>query len=145
MKILYSLFFVLAFMSGLNAQDTDVTKRFQLDYENGDIVATSEEKEQHSPKLIKTTTSYQDNIFAVFQMDANKPNTAQMLEKGISYVKFSSINGSVKRGDYVTSSDIPGTAMKATQSGKTIGVALEDSKGESQLIKILVQPLWITF
>ncbi|HSW48296.1 MAG TPA: hypothetical protein VLG67_04415, partial [Candidatus Saccharimonadales bacterium] len=41
-------------------------------------------------------------------------------------VKVSSINGSIKAGDYLTSSAIPGVAMKATRPGQMIGKALED-------------------
>ncbi|KKT41075.1 MAG: hypothetical protein UW30_C0012G0001, partial [Candidatus Giovannonibacteria bacterium GW2011_GWA2_44_13b] len=40
-------------------------------------------------------------------------------------VKISDENGPVKPGDRLTSSSIPGIAMKATSSGMTVGVALE--------------------
>lgn len=39
-------------------------------------------------------------------------------------VKVSSHNGPIKAGDFLTSSDIPGVAMKATQAGPIIGQAL---------------------
>ena len=38
--------------------------------------------------------------------------------------------GPVKSGDYLTSSSIPGVAMKATKAGPVIGQALEDYNGE---------------
>ena len=41
-------------------------------------------------------------------------------------VKVSSINGDIKAGDSITSSDIPGVGMKATKAGRVVGIALED-------------------
>ncbi len=41
-------------------------------------------------------------------------------------VKISLENGSIKAGDLLTSSSIPGVAMKATRTGTIIGKALED-------------------
>ncbi len=41
-------------------------------------------------------------------------------------VNVSNKNGAIHTGDYLTSSDIPGYAMKATKPGPTIGIALED-------------------
>ena len=41
-------------------------------------------------------------------------------------VKVSLENGPIKAGDYLTTSSIPGVAMKATKAGQMIGKALED-------------------
>jgi hypothetical protein len=41
-------------------------------------------------------------------------------------VKVTDENGTIKAGDLLTSSSTPGYAMKATQAGRVIGVALED-------------------
>lgn len=50
-------------------------------------------------------------------------------------VNVSLENGSIKPGDFLTSSSKPGVAMKATKPGPTIGIALEtyDGKGESSI------------
>ena len=48
-------------------------------------------------------------------------------------VKFSMENGPVKAGDYLTSSSIPGYAMRATGAGPTIGKALADSIPEQDM------------
>jgi hypothetical protein len=45
-------------------------------------------------------------------------------------VKVSNENGVIKKGDYLTSSSVPGVAMKATDAGRVIGIALEDYEGE---------------
>lgn len=45
-------------------------------------------------------------------------------------VKVSAKNGEIKIGDPITSSDIPGVAMKATTAGKIIGTAMEKFDGD---------------
>ncbi|MDP4001275.1 MAG: hypothetical protein Q8P83_03470, partial [bacterium] len=47
-------------------------------------------------------------------------------------VKFSNENGDIKKGDRLTlSKTIPGYAMKQTRRGQSIGIALEDSKQQT--------------
>ncbi|MEX0895396.1 MAG: hypothetical protein WDZ94_00480 [Patescibacteria group bacterium] len=46
-----------------------------------------------------------------------------MLKAGITNVKVSMSNGEIRVGDYITTSQISGVAMKATKSGFVIGVA----------------------
>ncbi len=46
-------------------------------------------------------------------------------------VKVSTESGPIKIGDRITSSSIPGTGMKATTSGVTVGIALEGYDGTS--------------
>ena len=53
-------------------------------------------------------------------------------------VKVSGANGAIKPGDYLTSSDIPGYAMKATQAGPTIGKALGYFSGDTGKVLVLV-------
>jgi len=88
--------------------------------------------EQYSPYLLGV---YFDENPEVMQ-DPRK-YIIPVKTKGMSFVKFSDVNGDVKKGDPVTSSDIPGVAMKATESGMILGVALEDANS-SQLLKIRV-------
>ena len=47
-------------------------------------------------------------------------------------VKVSTKNGDIKPGDYITTSDIPGIGMKATEPGRVIGKALTGLSGESE-------------
>jgi hypothetical protein len=47
-------------------------------------------------------------------------------------VKVSTKNGDIKPGDYITTSDIPGVGMKATEPGRVIGKALTGLTGEEQ-------------
>jgi hypothetical protein len=48
-------------------------------------------------------------------------------------VKVSNANGVIKAGDYLTSSDKPGVAVKAVSPGKVIGVALQSPKFNGEL------------
>ncbi|MCA9055370.1 MAG: hypothetical protein KDA75_16125, partial [Planctomycetaceae bacterium] len=50
--------------------------------------------------------------------------------------------GHIIAGDYLSPSPIPGVAMKATQAGPTVGVALEDFDGEQGQVQMLVQRGW---
>ncbi len=45
-------------------------------------------------------------------------------------VKVSTINGEIKAGDALTSSNIPGAAMKATKTGPILGIAMRGFSGE---------------
>ena len=54
-------------------------------------------------------------------------------------VKVTTKNGSIKKGDLLTLSSIPGVAMKTNKAGQIIGAALEDYAGASdQIGKVLV-------
>jgi hypothetical protein len=50
------------------------------------------------------------------------------------------VTGTVKVGDHLTASQIPGTAMAMTRPGHSIGVALEASSGSGDKIMVMIQP-----
>lgn len=55
-------------------------------------------------------------------------------------VKVSTKNGEIRPGDYITTSDIPGVGMKATEAGHVIGKALTSLSGTGQgTIGIFIQ------
>lgn len=49
-----------------------------------------------------------------------------VINAGGGYVLVSTINGPIKKGDYITSSTIPGVGQKAIKAGYTIGAAESD-------------------
>lgn len=51
-----------------------------------------------------------------------------VISSGKVYVRF---EGSINKGDYVTTSEKPGVAVKATHNGYVLGTALEDFAGPS--------------
>jgi hypothetical protein len=55
-----------------------------------------------------------------------------VINSGEDYVLVSTINGSIKKGDYITSSTIPGVGQKATGVGNTIGIAEDNFSATSK-------------
>lgn len=55
-------------------------------------------------------------------------------------VKVSTKNGDIKPGDYITTSDIPGVGMKATEAGRVIGKALTGLSGvDTGVVGVFIQ------
>lgn len=48
-----------------------------------------------------------------------------VITSGIGYVLVSTINGPIKKGDFITTSSIPGVGQRATELENTIGIAEE--------------------
>jgi hypothetical protein len=57
-------------------------------------------------------------------------------------VKVVAEGGSISIGDYLTTSSTPGVAMKATQAGRVIGMALEAWNGEKDTVMVQVNNSW---
>jgi hypothetical protein len=59
-------------------------------------------------------------------------------------VKISFENGDIKKGDYLTSSSIPGKAAKANKQGRVIGISLESATQDSNKtqVMLLINPHW---
>lgn len=102
--------------------------------ENGDEISTK-------GVLRKSHGPYERKLIGVISSDpgvllGNKDASAEdaVLQRHLALtgrvpVKVSSENGVIKTGDYLTSSSIPGVAMKAVKSGVVVGQALEDYNG----------------
>ncbi len=103
--------------------------------EPGDVVIPAQDG--NSQAIIKSTSSYQKMIIGVVSTapgvlmnsdakpDGTHPNLYPLALAGRVPMKVSTQNGPINIGDYLTSSSIPGVAMKATKPGETIGKALE--------------------
>lgn len=66
-------------------------------------------------------------------------NSKPVISMGRADVRVSSINGNISKGDFITSSKLPGVGQKATKSGNIVGVALEDySSGDVNEIGTIV-------
>jgi F0F1-type ATP synthase membrane subunit c/vacuolar-type H+-ATPase subunit K len=82
---------------------------------------------------IKTNIPYDSQILGVVSSDAaiilnstSSENGVPVISTGTVYVLVSSLEGPIKKGDLVTSSTMPGVAVKATKEGYVLGSALED-------------------
>ncbi len=82
---------------------------------------------------ILSITPYDPQIMGVVSRDAailldttTGKNGVPVISDGIVYILVSTQQGNITRGDLITSSTIPGVAVKATKSGYVLGEALED-------------------
>lgn len=96
----------------------------------GDILITTNEG------LVLANATYSNRIFGVLQNDSvmiykDVNNTGTPVARaGIAQVNVTTINGPIKKGDFITSSPLAGKGMKAVQSGYVLGTALDDFSGE---------------
>lgn len=122
---------------------------------SGDVVTITDEKnptpDDTDPFVLrKSTKPYDQNLAGVISKYAEEGNNANGYKRSSDYhavaligrvpVKISSINGSIRVGDYLTASSIPGVAQKATKPGTMIGKALEsyDSTNTQDIGQIMV-------
>lgn len=96
---------------------------------------------------ILSKTPYDTQIYGVItkkpamSFGSDKQKSAKpVITEGKTYLTVSTINGSIKEKDFVTSSSLPGVGQKATEPGFVLGTALESyaQKDPKKLSKILV-------
>lgn len=136
----YLLFFTIIlstlYILPVNAQ-SDIAATYDLSGENiqsGDILIYKPET-----GISKSVIPYDFNIFGVKQdtpiavfRRIDKTGNA-VARSGIAQVNITTINGSIKTGDRITSSQIPGFGMKTGTSGYVLGVAMssfEETDGQ---------------
>ena len=97
--------------------------------EAGDLVASDSQNSEH---VVKSQTQYQQSLLGVVStnpgitLNSRQANGKPIALSGRVPVKVNTQNGPIKKGDPLTSSSTPGVAMKATQYGRIVGMALED-------------------
>lgn len=84
-------------------------------------------------EYILSIEAYDSNMFGIvsgepslYLEDRNLESYVLVGSKGEMDVRVSTKNGTIQRGDYLTSSEIPGVAQKADKSGRVLGIALDD-------------------
>lgn len=94
-----------------------------------------------------TSTAYESNMYgvytqspAIFLQNTADPQTKPVTTSGKANVLVSSINGNIKKNDFITTSTIKGIGEKATRNGMVLGTALQDYSNSNQKAtgKILV-------
>ena len=143
LKIVIVLFLFGVFPSMLFAQEIEpgsiATNNPIVDKEakSGDVLSKSDEG------LIRSKSSYDKNMFGVvvenpsIVLNKASSDTVPVISYGEVLVTVGNKKGEIKRGDFVTSSDVPGLAVKATESGFVLGKALEDM-GDKRKILVFV-------
>jgi hypothetical protein len=113
--------------------------------ENGDIIITSENGYKISNKAydVKIVGVATLNPGITLRSDGKKDGVP-VISSGTAYVKVTGTNGNIKKGDFITSSDTPGTGMKAIKSGMILGEALEGTnftkKEDIKLLPVAINP-----
>ncbi|GEM_PF-3224254 len=130
----------------------DVAEIFQTndEVEIGDVLVVSKD----GKKLEKTSQPYDSHVIGVVSGSPavvfegsdlkigakpfrfTKGTKPPIALAGRVPVKVSTENGSINPGDFLTTSHTPGVAMKATEGGATLGIALEpyDGSGENSIL-----------
>ena len=95
--------------------------------QNGDIVSSG------NGGYVLSQTSYDPLMFGVVVLkpalslrDTSVKNATPVVISDRVQVRVSTINGSIKKGDFITTSLTPGVGQKADKSGYILGNALED-------------------
>jgi hypothetical protein len=89
--------------------------------------------------------AYTSNDSLLHAMQTRPPLkvTSPVVSDGTAHVRYNLQNGLIQKGDYITVSNEPGVGMKATESGFTVGVALENSDATENLgllkIRVMVR------
>lgn len=86
---------------------------------SGTVVAADSD---HSENLIGVVADVQDSTLALGSPDS----AVQVVTTGPAKAFVSDLAGPIKAGDQVTASPLRGVGMKATESGKVVGVAQAD-------------------
>lgn len=94
-----------------------------------------------------STLAYDPQVVGVVSRDAaiilNTSGTTKgvpVIPNGTVYILVSSRDGNIKKGDLLTTSTIPGVAVKALKDGYVLGTALEDysNSNKKQVDKIAI-------
>jgi hypothetical protein len=139
----------------------DYAEQFPVaeDIEYGDLVATGERIVTTTDgdkivQLIKSSQPYQENIIGIISNNYDdftstgynikeEDNPMPVALSGRVLLKVSLENGPIAIGDPLTSSSEPGVAMKATKTGRVIGIALESYAGKGTgKAMVFLNPHW---
>lgn len=94
-----------------------------------------------------SSVAYDTNMYgvltdspALYLQNTNEPASKPVTSSGKIYVLVSTINGNIKKNDFITTSTISGIGQKATRNGMILGTALEDYSNSNQKLtaKILI-------
>lgn len=143
---LLSILFVTVLLANLSPQPTFAQSANQAEVQGAGTLGVArmievKDKNVKDGNLVSASTNgnilsiapYDSQIIGVVSRDAAMILNPNNLDKGIPviangtvYVLVSSIGGNIKKGDLLTSSTMPGVAMKAKETGYVIGTAMED-------------------
>ena len=132
---------ILAYAQNISAGTAVSTKIADKNAKDGNIVVST-------PKgFTLSSTAYDTNMYGVLTQtpsiyleSTRESDLKPVIISGRVFVLVSSINGNIKKNDFITTSTIAGVGQKATRNGIVLGTALEDYSNSNQKVtaKILV-------
>lgn len=146
---LISIFFGLLVLSQIvKAQNLPIIASYypvaDPEAKEGDILAKT------AQGLIRAKTPADPNIFgvviksAVITLHRPTPDSLLVATQGTVLVKVTNKAGEIKKGDFITSSEIPGVGQKLVQSGMALGKAMENFNGEEGKILVNLDIKYVT-
>jgi len=144
--------FILDGNSGLQSASGDVAERFpsaaslapgsvvSIDpAAGGNVIAASEPYDRRVAGVVSGANDYNPGI--TLRADDQRQHAVPVTLTGTVYCLVSNVNGRVRAGDLLTTSSVPGHAMRATDAhrahGAIVGKALGDLQGDRGLVMIL--------
>lgn len=138
-------------LSGADLAEAFAIEGDKVNYEAGDVLVISEEKDRTVKKSAKAYSSKVVGVYATKpgvllteeNIDNELNNMIPMGVVGVIPTKVSTEGGDIERGDLLVTSSVVGVAMKADLSkikiGQCLGKALENYSGKNTgKIKVLV-------
>ena len=132
---------ILVYAQNISAGTAVSTKIADKNAKDGNIIVST-------PKgFALSSTTYDTNMYGVltetpsiYLENTTDPELKPVIISGRVFVLVSSINGNIKKNDFITTSTIAGVGQKATRNGMVLGTALEDYSNSNQKVtaKILV-------
>lgn len=142
--------------NAFNANAWDLAEHFETggNLEPGDVVEIAPDNpdktrlssEAYSSLLLGVISTKPGFVLGVPLNESEQSGTTQPVAlAGRVPTKVNTENGPIQPGDYLTSSSLPGQAMKATKPGLILGRALESfdgSSGQTGKITVLINVSW---
>ncbi len=94
------------------------------DVQDGSVIITTQDGLYLARYPYDSTITGVVSLKPAIVLGLQKPGTYPLNVKGNAVVRVSTINGAISPGDLITTSTIPGVAMRATKSGTVLGTAL---------------------
>lgn len=141
--LVFSFQFLVLFITPLVFAQGDIANVYDIfdnEAKDGDILIITPEK-----GIIRTNIPYDIHLFGILQDEPlvafkKVDGTGKAIARsGVAKVNVANVNGPIKAGDGITSSEIPGYGMKATISGHIIGVATADFNQEKGQIPVALK------
>ena len=136
---------------GFEGEINDGVELYTGEIEAGDIIVISEEghyarsSEPYDSTIAGVESGNRGRFLLEEGNSDREDGKRQVGLVGHVLVNVTTENGFIMPGDYLTTSSIPGHAMKATESGMTVGKALDafdGSEGWTGKIEVLVDSGW---